>query len=320
MIHWGIIGAGNIANRFVQAMVHQKDSVLEAVACRTMEKATLFANTYNSKKAYDDFQAVIDDKEVDVIYIAVPHIHHYEWCIKALENKKAVLVEKPAVLDVEQMKHIKDTAIKNNTFFMEAMKSKCVPAFKHVKKLVENGEIGTINKVTTSFCNVSPYKEGAYHYQANQGGALYDLGVYNTAYLTEFLKGDYKISCIDTHLFENGIDVYCNALMHYENGAIGILETAFDIKKENYASLQGVHGEIRISPLHRPTNIEIIKDGATTKIVKEYEHDDFYSEINEVCECLNNRKIESSIISFDDSIKMVEMIQRCKQYINKKHD
>ncbi len=317
MIKWGIIGAGNIAQRFASALAHQKDSTLEAVACRTLEKAQAFSNKYPCNIAYGSFQEIIDNKDIDAVYIAVPHLNHYEWIVKALKARKAVLVEKPAVLDKGQMEYIKELSNKYNTFFMEAMKSKCVPAFEYAKEIIEDGKIGDIQKVTTSFCNISPYVEGKYHYQPKQGGALYDIGVYNTAYLTTFLDGDYSIKDLKYRLYTDDIDIYCNVEFAYENGQIGILETAFDTSTENFALISGTKGSIKISPLHRPTTI-VLDDGTT--VVKDYEIDDFYSQIEEVCRCILKGKIESNKITHNDSILMVDMLQRCKDYINKNND
>ena len=98
MIKWGIIGAGNIANRFATALAQVENASLYAVACRTVEKAEQFQTNHPSEKAYGDYQALLDDPEIDAVYVAVPHKYHQEWVSKALQAKIAVLCEKPAAM------------------------------------------------------------------------------------------------------------------------------------------------------------------------------------------------------------------------------
>ncbi|WP_249030030.1 Gfo/Idh/MocA family protein [Tannockella kyphosi] len=313
MIRWGVIGAGNIAHRFCEALKSQKDSELYAVSCRSEQKAFAFQEEFPCKKAYGTFQAIIDDEKIDAVYVALPHMYHYEWVIKALVAKKAVICEKPAMMSSEQMKKVKEVAIENNTFFMEAMKSRVVPLYRELVKRVD--EIGEIQKVITSFCNISEYQENAYHYQPVQGGCLLDLGIYNTAFLVDFLQGDYTMEVNDVTFYENGIELYIYATMTYSNGTVGILETAFDRKKENFVVLEGTKGKIVIPLLHRPEMMEIHKDGNIEIVEKKYEIDDFYSQIDHSCTCIASGKIESEINTFDRSIRAIEIIENINALI-----
>ena len=96
MIRWGIIGAGKIAQRFVKSLAHEKNSQLYAVSCRTLSKAQQFADIYHALKAYGSYEEVLQDPNVDAVYITLPHGYHYLWSIQAIKAGKAVLVEKPA--------------------------------------------------------------------------------------------------------------------------------------------------------------------------------------------------------------------------------
>lgn len=316
MIRWGVIGAGNIAHRFCEALKSQKDSELYAVSCRTKEKAEAFQKGYPCAQAYGSFQEIIDDQNIDAVYVALPHLYHFEWSKKALEASKSVICEKPSMMSKQEMEQIKQLAIKHNTFFMEAMKNRCVPLYLELVKRIEAGDIGQIHTVTTSFCNLSPYVENAYHYMPGQGGCLLDIGIYNTAYLVDFLQGNYHIEMNENKLYENGIETYIHATLAFDNGTKGILETAFDCKKDNFVSIEGTKGKIVVKTLHRPEEMEIHIGTNTELVIKPYDVDDFYSQIDHACSCILEGKIESPINTFDSSIQSIEIVDKIKEEIH----
>ena len=152
MINWGIVGAGRIAHRFCEALAQDSRANLEAVSCRTLEKAKAFQEKHPCNKAYDSFQAVLDDPEIEAVYIALPHLYHFEWVKKAILANKKVLVEKPATMNTAEMEEIKDLVKKHHILFMEAMKTRFVPGYQEAKSLVSEGIIGELECLENSFC------------------------------------------------------------------------------------------------------------------------------------------------------------------------
>lgn len=311
MLNWGIIGAGNIANRFVKALELIDGARLYAVSNRTIEKANDFKQKHNAIIAYGNFDDLINDSEVDIVYIATPHIHHKEWIIKALKAGKAVLCEKPMVIYSNDIDEIIEIQTMHNVFLMEAMKTKVVPLYIELNRILKSKEYGEVLKVETSLCHVSPYQD-KYHYDPIQGGCLLDLGIYNTCYLVDFLDGDYTVKIKEKTFYENGVDTYVNAVLEYSNGTIGILETAFDRKKEAYAKITTSNAVINVPMLHRPEKLEIHVDGNVETITVPYENDDFYSQIKHVCDCFIKDQKKSDIIGLESTKKAIQMIERIK--------
>lgn len=103
MIKWGIIGAGHIAQRFAKSLIHSNQGKLYAVASHTDTKLGLFKEEYPGISTYTDYMQLLEDENVDVVYIALRHKDHYKWSKEALLHKKAVLCEKPATLTVEEI-------------------------------------------------------------------------------------------------------------------------------------------------------------------------------------------------------------------------
>ena len=155
MIRWGILGAGNIAHRFAKSLTMNEDCQLWAISCRKEEKGRAFNQEYPSRKQYygeNCYMEMLEDPDIDVVYICVPHgLHHY-WSKEALKKGKAVLCEKPAMVTAQEMQDIIDTTKANDTLFVEAMKSRFLPAYRKVREMVARGEIGEITKIETDQC------------------------------------------------------------------------------------------------------------------------------------------------------------------------
>ena len=137
-IQWGIIGLGSIANKFATDLASVKDSQLVAVASRSQQKADKFAFKYNSKKAYDSYEKLVKDSQVDAVYIATPHRFHKEHTLLCLQHKKAVLCEKPFAMNLQEVTEMIRVAKINNTLLMEALWTAFSPHFQYVKNNIKN--------------------------------------------------------------------------------------------------------------------------------------------------------------------------------------
>lgn len=314
MINWGIIGAGNIAHRFADSLVHVEGARLYAVARRSMEKADQFRAEHPSEVSYDNYQNLLDDKEIDAVYIALPHQLHLEWVVKALRAGKAVLCEKPATLSFEEMKEITKTVQEEQVFFMEAMKSRFVPAYREVKARIEQGEIGKLLSVSTSLCRVFSEEDSSYHFEPVQGGCLLDMGVYNISVIEDFMNSLLSLQAIDYEARDNGVELYVNAELE-SDGVIGIVESAFDRETETVAVLTGELGSIRIPNFHRANSYELVVAEDTNQVDVPYDIDDFYSEIAHVVECLEEGLIESPIMSLKNSENVAIIMDQIKAEI-----
>lgn len=311
---WGILGAGRIANRFSESLKNVVGCELYAVACRTQEKANHFQEKHPCKKAYAGFENIVNDPEIDAVYIAVPHQFHYEWIIKCLNAKKAVLCEKPACMNASEMKDVMECAKKNKTLFMEAMKTRFVPLYQEIKKRVESGEIGQLRSVSASFCNDIPKEmlQGSYYVDPRSGGALTDAGIYPIGWLEDYLKEDFTLS----HLYDQtrqDVNYYTRAVLQFGK-AVGTMECGMDRSRLKDAVLIGDRGTIVVKNMHRATEA-LIKG---TEIEMSYDHDDFYSEISHFAELFKEGKIESPIMPFASSLRCAEIMDCI--YAGRKYD
>lgn len=315
MINWGIIGAGRIAHRFCEALSYDPRAKLIAVSCRSQAKADAFKEVHPCNRAYDNFQAVIDDQEIDAVYIALPHLYHYEWVKKALLANKKVLVEKPATMNVEQMEEIKQLVIERQGLFMEAMKTRFVPGYIKAKELINDGIIGDLNKIETTFCGQVDYDPNSYLFEPVQGGGLLDLGIYNIAYLDDYFNHEINDIEVTSNHHDCGADSYVKATMKFGN-QVGVVECGIDRNSENQVVMSGSLGKMIIKPIHRPQDIEIVlNDGQTTKHHLEYVHDDFYSEIEHFNDLIETNQTESKIMSLDNSVNCAKILATIREMV-----
>ncbi|OTN76401.1 hypothetical protein A5886_001478 [Enterococcus sp. 8G7_MSG3316] len=314
MINWGIIGAGNIAARFAESLAQVEDAHLYGVACRTMEKANRFREKFPCDQGYDNYQTLLDDPAIDVVYIALPHLYHFEWIIKALTAKKAVLCEKPATMTAEEMQTVKQTANETHVFFMEAMKPRFTPAYRRLKELVAEGTIGTIKQLSTTFRRHLPEEHASYHYLPKQGGALLDMGIYNLAFIQDFAPAPLSAEILASTVLDNGVDTYVYGRF-YQDDFEAFIETGFDQTKDTVAEIVGTKGKIKIPNFHRPESFVLIKDDEETDYQIGYDIDDFHSEIDAVTQAVIRGDLEHPLMTFDDSIASIALSDQLKQLL-----
>jgi len=313
MIRWGILGGGNIARRFAQSMEDVSGSRITAVSCRSREKAEDFAGRYGIERAFGSHESLLEDDQVDAIYLALPHGLHCRWAVRALKAGKAVLCEKPAAMSEEEMRLIAGTARECGVLFMEAMKTRFIPAYREVKRRIGEGAIGEVVSVETSLCNAMPFDSArpTYHTDPSQGGALLDVGIYCACYLEDFLRGDPVLKDLKAE-FQGGVDFYADAELAFSSGR-GRLTCAFDRAEPRRALITGTKGKILVEELHRPREFTVFTGAGEEKALIPYEVDDFYGEIVHFADCLKEGRKESPVMPFDASIRCARILDRIRE-------
>lgn len=314
-IKWGIIGLGNIANKFAQAVTKMQNTELVAVASRTKEKSENFGNNYGVKKekCYGTYEEIVKDNDVDVIYIAVPHSMHKELSILCLENKKGVLCEKPVTLNEEEAVEVINCARENQTFFMEAMKTRFLPVHKEVKKIIENGEIGEIRLIQADFGFCTEFDENNRLFNPKLGGgALLDVGVYPVSYGAWLMGGEPLEIKSNVFLGKTGVDENVSATMLYENGKEVHIYGAININTVREVNIIGTKGTLRIPRFSSGEKLIININGQEEIREFPFAINGFEYQIEEVNELIRNGELESKIMSWNDSITVMRILDKIK--------
>ena len=206
MIRWGFLGAGWIATTALAPALHAADnSVLHAVASRDPQRSAAL----NPTRVHQKYQDLLDDPDIDAVYISLSNEAHCEWSIAALAAGKHVLCEKPLALDHKQVQLMIDGSKKHNRVLMEAVWHQWHPRFVRIRELVQRGDVGALASIDSSFCFTRELDDNYRLSPQMGGGALLDVGVYEVHVWRALIAdiADLKISTLDRSMSETGVDL-----------------------------------------------------------------------------------------------------------------
>lgn len=315
-IRWGILGCGNIANKFAADLRWVDDAELVAVASRSRQKAIDLSTKYAAKFAFDSYQDLVDCTEVDVIYIATPHGLHHEHALLCVTHKKAVLCEKAFALNYFQAKEMIEAAKKNNVFIMEAFWTKFLPQYEKVVSLVAAGEIGEIKLLQADFGFKAPSPPSARLYDPLLGGgSLLDIGIY-PVFLAVSLLGRPTEICAAMQAHSSGVDRQIAVVLKFASGALANLSSTFEAVTPVEATLTGTEGYIRMTNrFHNATgHVELIKNAAHVEIgaIHREVGYGYQFEARHVGECLQKNLVESPTMRHTDTLLLMETLDRIR--------
>lgn len=244
MIRFGICGAGRIAHTFAKAIKATSGHAL-AIASRDLSRAQAFQKEYGMDKAYGSYQAMFEDAEIDVIYLATPHGLHYDQMMMALDFGKALLTEKAFTLNAKQAAQVFAKARAKNLFVMEAMWTRFLPITQALLNRVNSGVIGPVNQVSATFSFEGDLDEkGRLMNPLLGGGALLDVGIYPLTYADLFgtvqgaIEASHKRSV-------TGVDLWNKVTIHTPTFK-AVIESGFLENKPRHATIIGTKGRIEV--------------------------------------------------------------------------
>ncbi len=242
-ISWGILGTGWIAERFALALAASPRASLRAVASRTLDNATQFARRHGISKAYGSYDELVEDKNVDVVYIATPVTRHREDCLTCLNAGKAVLCEKPFAVTAAEAREVVNVARHKSLFCMEAMWMRFHPLVQQARDLVRSGGLGEIGLIQAE---ISTRKRPDPNDRAMRpdlaGGAFLDLGIYAVS-LSHFLLGRPGDVVARMKMHPLGVDETTTFVLSYPD-AIGTFTVSIGASLSEKAVIVGSKGRL----------------------------------------------------------------------------
>ena len=218
-VKWGILGTANIARwATIPGMKLSEYCEMYAIAGRSLEKAESFKKEYGFEKAYGSYEELLNDENVQAVYVPLPNDIHIKWVKAALEKKKHVLCEKPLAMNAEEAKEMFATAEANGVNLMEAYAYLHSPYLASLKKDIESDVIGEVNYIDTAFITQG-YKEDFRLHKEFGGGAMYDLGCYCTTMILSLIDSDPEFVKATSEFTDLGVDFATAGLIRFKNGA-----------------------------------------------------------------------------------------------------
>lgn len=315
-IRWGILGCGKIANKFASDLRLVDDAELSAVASRDQKKADEFSQQYASKFAFSSYEALVTCPEVDVIYVATPHGFHHEHVLLCLNHKKAVLCEKAFGLNTREVNEMVATAKDNDVFLMEAFWTKFLPQFRQLRDVIQSGEIGALKMIQADFgfrAAVPPPQR--LHDPRLGGGALLDIGIYPVFLAVTLLGRPVEVNAVMSP-YPSQVDEQIAMNLKFSHGELATLSASFAADTPVEATIVGTKGYVRMhNRFHNATSrLEVVTGDKSHEIPVARESGHGYQyEARHVGECLRNKLSESPVMTFSDSILLIETLDRLRQ-------
>lgn len=315
-IKWGIIGVGKIAEKFATDLKAVKNAQLHAVASSSsLERAKDFAERYDAPYFYDSYESIFQTPDLDAIYIATPHTLHAENTLLCLKHKVPVLCEKPFAMNLKQVQKMVEAARENDTFLMEAMWTRFIPAIQKTLDLIAEGCIGKVRNIQADFGFNAPFLPEKRLLNPNLGGgALLDIGIY-PAYLSLLLLGYPSDIQAISNFGETGIDETTSFVLGYKNEATASLNCTLKARTRTEALIYGengyIHIEGRFMEAKRITLFETDKKPMKFNFPRKTFGYNF--EIEEVSQCVREGKKESSKMPLSMSVKLISLLDEIRQ-------
>jgi predicted dehydrogenase/aryl-alcohol dehydrogenase-like predicted oxidoreductase len=253
-LRWGILGPGGIARDFRDGVADSRTGKIVAIGTRDASKPGL-ADQFPGARIHQGYEALLADPEVDAVYIATPHPSHPEWGIKAAEAGKHALIEKPFALSAYEAEAMFNAARKAGTFMGEAFMYRLHPQTRMIVELVQNGAIGEVRMIKSSFGFAMPKVMPEHRIYANDlaGGGIMDVGCY-TVSISRLVAGTALKRPIAeplkvvgaAHLGETGVDEWASAILQFEGGVIADISCSVSLQQENILRILGTTGRIEV--------------------------------------------------------------------------
>ena len=317
-LNWALVGTGGISNRFILGLKAAGGKPLAAVS-RTMANANDFAGRHGVEKTYDDYEDMLNDPSIDIVYIGTPHTTHRDLTIRALNAKKAVLCEKPSAINAGELREMLEAAEKNNRFFMEAIWNRFSPPMCKVREWLSPSLIGEIRMVQANFGFASPFNPAGRVYNPELGGgSLLDAGIYPLSFIS-MVYGGVKPEGIKSQLFlgKTGVDEDAAVTLSYGGPRIAFAASSVRTYLNNDAWIYGTTGKIHVPVFTYAHSARLMIDNRYTyNYEPEFLSNGYGYEVMETEKCIREGLTESAILPWKESLVLMETMDAVRAQWN----
>ena len=317
-VRWGILSTGKIAQSFVLDLQRLDDHEVVAVGSRSLAGATAFADRFAIPHRFGSYFELVNDPDVDAIYVATPHPMHHENTMMALGAGKPVLCEKVFAMNHAQATEMVAKAREKKLLLMEAMWTRSLPHIRRIREIVSSGVIGKVISIQADhgqwFAADPKFRLFA---PELGGGALLDLGIYPVSFAHMILGAPSHITARGTKAF-TGVDEQTSIILDYASGAQAILTTTLAAATPNRAVIVGTEGRIEIDrTFYNPSNFRVVSRAG--EVIdgweKKYQGGGLREQAAEFARCLRAGEIESPTITLDETLEIMKVLDEVRRQI-----
>ena len=314
-IRVGIVGCGRIANRFVPEAKFVNGVEVIGAYDHNIEIANTFVETHQLNTVFSSYASLLAN--VDAVYIATPHLSHYELSKQAIQAKKHVLCEIPLALSPIEAEELYKLAEEQQVVLLEAHKTAHCPAFNHLIVMIKSGIIGEVVDIEASLSRLLPDKSRREFDATQAGGSMYESGVYPLLPIFKLLGTGYKNINFYSRM-ENGVDIYTKGVLHYPT-AVCSFKLGLGVKTEGNLIISGTKGYAYVAaPWWKTDYFELRYEdqNQNKKFFYKWDGEGLRYEIQEWMSCIINNRYESSRLRRAESIAMARVMQQFAERIN----
>ncbi len=310
----GILGAGNIARKLAYTMSQLEEVECYAVASRSLENAQNFATEYGFEKAYGSYEEMLEDDNVELVYIATPHSHHYGHMKLCIEAGKHVLCEKAFTVNEKQAREVFRLAKENDVLVTEAIWTRYMPSRKIINDLLAEGIIGEVKTLTANLDYNIVDKERIIRPEL-AGGALLDVGVYTINFALMHFGNKIAKKHSVVHMTDTGVDGQNVIALSYEDDRMALLTSGIYGISDRQGIFYGSKGYMVVDNINDPTavniydeNHELIKAVAMPEQINGYEY-----EIIETIDCIKKGMRECPSMTHEDTLEVMRIMDELRR-------
>ena len=320
-LRWGIMGTGNIAHTFAKGLATSQTGTLVAVGSRTQEAADKFGASYEVTRNHANYQGLVNDSEVDAIYISLPNHLHAEWTIKCAVGKKHILCEKPFTVNYGETDEVFEAVKHNDVFLMEAFMYRCHPQTAKLQQLIQEKAIGDVRLIQSNFSyNLGPQFTNIRLSNPAAGGGIMDVGCY-TASMARLVAGAEPIAVAGVaHIGAvSRVDEWAVASLKFPDGCVAALSTGCEVGIDNTLRIFGSKGSIIVPnpwfPGEKDNKIVLNANGNTEEIIVNCDVPLYSMEADTVANYLADRQAPSPCMTWEDTLGNMATLDTWRQSI-----
>jgi xylose dehydrogenase (NAD/NADP) len=253
-LRWGILGVANINNRVLPAFARTEHAELRAIASRSLKRAKAAAAAAGIPNAHGNYDALLDDPAVDVIYNPLPNTLHADWTMKAAERGKHVLCEKPLATTAAQAEKVVEWCEEQGVRLMDGFMWPHHPRTGRLRKLLDSRLLGEIRRVSGAFTfPLRPLDSSNIRLQADLGGgSLLDVGCY-PVYGIRWAFAAEPVRAYATATYRDGVDIEMNGTLWFAHGQMATFDCGFTLPLRGWLEITGTDGVLSIPEMWLPS-------------------------------------------------------------------
>ena len=310
----GVIGAGSIVRKVVPALHAIPEIHCYAIASRDYGRAAEYAEMYGFEKAYGSYEEMLRDPNVELVYIATPHSHHFEHMMMCIEHGKHIICEKAFTMNAQQARIVRDAAREKGVYVAEAIWPRYMPSRPMINEVIESGIIGRVNTLTANLSYKIDHVERIWN-PALAGGALLDIGVYGINFAIMHFGWDVERVESSVRITETGVDGMETITAFYPDGRMAVLTHSIYARSDRKGIIHGDKGYIVVENINNPGSISVYD--TEDKLLAHYDVPEqvngYEYEFMEAVRCISEGKLESDSMPMEDTIFMMEVMDSLRK-------